>query len=317
MSPCSRILCKSPPSQLLLRVPLLGTSHFNTICSCPWVRSAPAAQHLSTPPTPARHRTHARATRSESLTFAPAPPAVPLTSLRHTRTPPACGTRARSSVQRHAMPPLDLSLPNHCAPTPALARPRCCLSRTPGPAPAAATARAPPPPQSPACAPPAPASSRAPCTFVRPRVPRLGQLLVAHAPARAARTRTSLGAAAPCARLGPPPPARLSRCRPLARAASRRSSCGRPPEPRLPRASRASARPLPRPAPRRRLIPLGGGRLRTLAGRAASAARPAPTPQPSRSSALHRRTPSALQGPICTAWRWRKRERERERGEKN
>jgi hypothetical protein len=187
MSPCSRILCKSPPSQLLLRVPLLGTSHFNTICSCPWVRSAPAAQHLSTPPTPARHRAHARVIRSASLTFAPAPPAVPLTSLRHTRTPPACGTRARSSVQRHATPPLDRSLPNSCAPTPALARPRCCLSHTPGPAPAAATARAPPPPQRLACAPPAPASSRAPCASIRAAPPAPRGLRLRPSPAAAAR----------------------------------------------------------------------------------------------------------------------------------
>jgi hypothetical protein len=64
MSPCSRILRRNLPSQLLLRVPLLGTSHSNTICSCPWVRSAPAAQHLPTPSTPTRHHAHACATRS-------------------------------------------------------------------------------------------------------------------------------------------------------------------------------------------------------------------------------------------------------------
>jgi hypothetical protein len=64
MSPCSRILRRNLPSQLILRVPLLGTSHSNTICSCLWARSAPAAQHLPTPPTPARHHAHACATRS-------------------------------------------------------------------------------------------------------------------------------------------------------------------------------------------------------------------------------------------------------------
>jgi hypothetical protein len=60
----SRISRRSLPSQLLLRVPLLSTSHSNTICSCPWVRSAPAAQHLPIPPTPTRHHAHACATRS-------------------------------------------------------------------------------------------------------------------------------------------------------------------------------------------------------------------------------------------------------------
>jgi hypothetical protein len=59
MSPCSRILRRSPPSQLLLRMPLLGTSHSNTICSCPWARSAPdrspplgscSCAHTPTPP---------------------------------------------------------------------------------------------------------------------------------------------------------------------------------------------------------------------------------------------------------------------------
>jgi hypothetical protein len=37
---------------LLLRVRSLGTSHSSTACSCPWARSAPAAQHLHTPPAP-------------------------------------------------------------------------------------------------------------------------------------------------------------------------------------------------------------------------------------------------------------------------
>jgi hypothetical protein len=56
-------------------VPLLGTSHSSIACSCPWARSAPAAQHLHTPPPSARHCAHACATRSASLTFALAPPA--------------------------------------------------------------------------------------------------------------------------------------------------------------------------------------------------------------------------------------------------
>jgi hypothetical protein len=72
---CSCISRNNFPSQLLLRVPLLGTSHSSIACSCPWARSAPAAQHLHTPPPSARHCAHACATRSASLTFALAPPA--------------------------------------------------------------------------------------------------------------------------------------------------------------------------------------------------------------------------------------------------
>jgi hypothetical protein len=64
----SRISRRSFLSQLLLRVPLLDTSHSNTICSCPWVRFAPATQYLPIPPTPTRHHAHACATRSASPT---------------------------------------------------------------------------------------------------------------------------------------------------------------------------------------------------------------------------------------------------------
>jgi hypothetical protein len=62
-------LRNSFPPQLLLHVPLFGTSHSSTACLCPWARSVPAAQHLPTPPTPARHHAHARATRSAPPTF--------------------------------------------------------------------------------------------------------------------------------------------------------------------------------------------------------------------------------------------------------
>jgi hypothetical protein len=103
-----------------------------------------------------------------------------------------------------------------------------------------------PPPQRPACAPPGPASRRAPCASVRPRVPCLGQLLVAHAPARAARTRTSLGAAAPAARARSP---RCASSRPgpcACRYSSTACSSPGPPAPALPRPlalTRAAQRP--------------------------------------------------------------------------
>jgi hypothetical protein len=54
---------------------LLSTLHFSIACSRSWARSAPAAQHLHTSPSFARHRAHARVTRSASLRFAPTPPA--------------------------------------------------------------------------------------------------------------------------------------------------------------------------------------------------------------------------------------------------
>jgi hypothetical protein len=98
MSPCSRILRRNLPSQLLLRVPLLGTSHSNTICSCLWARSAPAAQHLPTPPTPARHRAHARATRSVPLIFLPPQHLHRLSSTRAPASPKPCRSRSRARL---------------------------------------------------------------------------------------------------------------------------------------------------------------------------------------------------------------------------
>jgi hypothetical protein len=69
MSLCSYISRRNTSPQLLRRVPLLGTSYSSIACSCPWVRSAPAAQHLHTPPPSARHCAHARATRLAPPTF--------------------------------------------------------------------------------------------------------------------------------------------------------------------------------------------------------------------------------------------------------
>jgi hypothetical protein len=61
-----------------------------------------SAEHLPTPSSSVRHRMHARANRSASLTSAPALPAVPLTRLCHTRTLPACWARARLLLGRAA-----------------------------------------------------------------------------------------------------------------------------------------------------------------------------------------------------------------------
>jgi hypothetical protein len=110
MSPCSRILRRNLPSQLLLRVPLLGMSHSNTICSCPWVRSAPAAQHLPIPPTPTRHHAHACATRSASPT-------------NH-----SCAASAHACCLTRAPGPLRASLLTPgCSPPPGS---RTCCART-------------------------------------------------------------------------------------------------------------------------------------------------------------------------------------------
>jgi hypothetical protein len=106
----SRISRRSLPSQLLLRVPLLGTSHSNTICSCPWVRSAPAAQHLPISRTPTRHHTHACATRS----------ALPMNRSYAAAAHACCLTRAPG--------PLRTSLPTPgCSPPPGS---RTCCAHT-------------------------------------------------------------------------------------------------------------------------------------------------------------------------------------------
>jgi hypothetical protein len=128
------------------RVPLLGTSHSSTACSCLWARSASAAQHLHTPPASARHRAHARATRLALLMFAPAPPANCLS----VRSPRA----ASSARPQHQLSLLPAPLPSRrgaarawpasLAPTQActapissaclrsLLSPPLCAARTPG-----------------------------------------------------------------------------------------------------------------------------------------------------------------------------------------
>jgi translation initiation factor IF-2 len=168
------------------------------------------------------------------------------------------------------------------------ARPaRCGLSRTPSPAPAAATARAPPPPQRPACAPPGPSSSRAPCASVRPRVPRLGQLLVAHAPARVARTRTSLGAATPCVpvrrRPGAPRSCAAPPSRWLSRAAALLARCSPAAGPTSPASRAPRTAPPATPAglpPPGRCSPCSRGSNRAAASAPPSRSRHAPVPAP-------------------------------------
>jgi hypothetical protein len=79
-------------------VPLLGTSHSNTICSCPWVRSAPAAQHLHTPLAFAHHCAHARATRSAPPTFLLLQHLHRLSSIRAPASPKPCRFRSRACL---------------------------------------------------------------------------------------------------------------------------------------------------------------------------------------------------------------------------
>jgi hypothetical protein len=210
-----------------------ATARSNT-CSCPRHFRADALLPLRCVPAPAP----ALGSRASPLAR-PASAPKPARSRATLRTPPVLAVRPCYWPS----PPEPLrSTPRAataCA-SPPLAR---CLE---------------PPPQRLACAPPGPTSRPAPCASIRPRVPCLGQLLIAHAPARAARTHTSLGAAAPAARARSPRCA-SSRSGPCpCRCSSTACSSPGPPAPTLPgplplaraaqRPSRSPCRAARRPA---------------------------------------------------------------------
>jgi hypothetical protein len=144
-------------------VPLLGTSYSSIACSCPWVRSAPAAQHLHTPPASASHRAHARATCLVPPTFLPLQRLHRLSSTRAPALPNSCRSSSHSAPPRTCC---STRAPASAAPSPApyvrapaelpvhavSSCPRDCSIRPPASAPA-------PPcllPQPPVCAMPQP-----------------------------------------------------------------------------------------------------------------------------------------------------------------
>jgi hypothetical protein len=79
-------------------MPLLGTSFPSIACSCPWARSASAAQHLHTPPASAHHRAHARATHSR----------VPPGATRSAPSERPAPAHLRPCAHRHCLPLLLL-----------------------------------------------------------------------------------------------------------------------------------------------------------------------------------------------------------------
>jgi hypothetical protein len=145
MSPCSRILRRSPPSQPLLRVPLLGTLHSNTISSCPWVRTLALRYSRCPYHQPPLLLAPLRADTLFPLRCAPAPaPALssrasppaaahvcrlplasaPLAACRTPGPPSARLPRARLAANLRRVPPLgpparlapSTTAPSHCRP---------------------------------------------------------------------------------------------------------------------------------------------------------------------------------------------------------
>jgi hypothetical protein len=181
---------------------------------------------------PLRYRAHVRATRSALLTFAPALPVVPLTSLRHTRTSPACWARARLLLGRAASTSCTTcaftrprALARSRAP-PRLPRtlraPAVVHARATSPAPARASSA--PEPRTNAGLPPSCARSRSPSSC-RGRFLCLRRPSPAPVPGRLLPLRLRLGrASTPTWRRVPP--LRLTPCaaRLLRRAASRSSA---------------------------------------------------------------------------------------------
>jgi hypothetical protein len=111
---------------LLLHQPSHSRAHANRASSALRARSA---QHLSTPPTSVRHRLHARATRSASLTFLPLQLPYLSTPVRLHRTASAHAGAVRANCSRAPIPELARPATSSCSLS--LSRRNCCTRPAP------------------------------------------------------------------------------------------------------------------------------------------------------------------------------------------